>query len=81
MNLTHTGRTALVTGASRLIGIGAAICLELARSGANVIFTHYTPYDRDQYGTAQDEPQQLLARLREFTVKSADIEIDLSKPD
>jgi 3-oxoacyl-[acyl-carrier protein] reductase len=81
MKLTHTGRTALVTGASRLIGIGAAISLELARSGANVIFTHWSPYDTEQYGTAPDEPKQLLAKLRELPVKSAAIEIDLSLPD
>jgi len=80
MNLTHTGRTALVTGATRLIGIGAATCLELARSGANVVFTHWTSYDSDQYGTPASDPEELLARLREFPVKSASIECDLASP-
>ncbi len=33
-----TGKTAIVTGGSR--GIGRAICLELARRGANVVFSY-----------------------------------------
>ncbi len=33
-----TGKTAIVTGGSR--GIGRAICLELARLGANVVFSY-----------------------------------------
>ena len=33
-----TGKTAVVTGGSR--GIGRAICLELARRGANVVFSY-----------------------------------------
>jgi 3-oxoacyl-[acyl-carrier protein] reductase len=81
LNLTHTGRTALVTGASRLIGIGAATCLELARSGANIVFTHWSRYDNEQYGTPADEPQQLLAQLRELGVRAEAIEADLGAPD
>jgi 3-oxoacyl-[acyl-carrier protein] reductase len=81
MNLTHTGRTALVTGASRLIGIGAATCLELARSGANIAFTHWSRYDHEQYGTPENEPDQLLQQLRALGVRAEAIEANLSAPD
>ena len=81
MNLTHSGRTALVTNASRLIGIGAAVSRELARSEANVVFTHWSSYDREQYGTASGEPDQLLAELRELGVQAAAIEVDLAASD
>ena len=36
--MSMKGQTALVTGGSR--GIGRAICLELARRGANVVFSY-----------------------------------------
>ena len=36
--MSMEGRTAIVTGGSR--GIGRAICLELARRGANVVFSY-----------------------------------------
>ena len=81
MKLTHTGRTALVTGASRLIGIGAATCLELARSGADIVFTHWSQYDHEQYGTPANEPEQLLAQIRELGVRAEAIEVDLSAAD
>src|SRR5690349_1214527 len=38
-------RIALVTGASRKIGIGAAVCKALAAQGLDVAFTHWSPYD------------------------------------
>ena len=36
--MNFTGKTAVVTGGSR--GIGRAICLELARGGANVMLCY-----------------------------------------
>jgi 3-oxoacyl-[acyl-carrier protein] reductase len=71
----------LVTGASRLIGIGAATCLELARSGASVVFTHWSQYDHEQYGTPLDEPAKLLEQLRALGVRAEAIEVDLSAAD
>lgn len=40
-----SGRIAPVTGASRGGAMGAAICRELARCGADVFFSHWTPFD------------------------------------
>ena len=40
-------RIAIVTGASRLNGIGAAICKALASKGIDIFFTYWTPYDSE----------------------------------
>ena len=40
-----TGTVALVTGATRKQGIGAAICRTLAERGADIAFSHWRPYD------------------------------------
>lgn len=80
LNLDLKGRIALVTGASRLAGIGAATCHALAGAGADVAFTHWTPYDRESFGTTASEPAQLEAELRRTGARVAAIEIDLSDP-
>ena len=74
------GRTALVTGASRTIGIGAAICRLLAERGADIIFTHYLAYDRDQYGAPDDGPERIAADVRSHGVRCEAIACDLSEP-
>jgi 3-oxoacyl-[acyl-carrier protein] reductase len=51
-----SGRTALVTGASRRRGIGYAIARELARLGAGVVIHHFAPHDADQPWGADDLP-------------------------
>lgn len=80
MTLDLSGRTALVTGASRLAGIGAAVVRAFAATGADVAFTHWTSYDRTAYGTAADEPEALATELRALGRRVMPIEIDLSDP-
>ena len=80
MNLSES-KVALVTGASRKAGIGAAIARELARDGANIFITYYRPYDHE-VGLASDpdEPQSLLAELRDMGRRADGLELDLSSP-
>lgn len=74
------GKAALVTGASRHQGIGAAICRYLAQAGANIFFTYWQAYDKAMSGTDASEPQVLKQELRSFGVTVDSLEIDLSEP-
>ena len=75
-------RVAVVTGASRRAGIGAAICRALAAGGADVWFTHFNAYDRDfPWGADDDGPAALKAELEALGVRAGEQEIDLSAPD
>lgn len=75
------GRVALVTGASRLGGIGAAVCRALAAAGADVAFTHWRAYDRNFPWAGQvDEPAKLEDDLRALGVNAVAIEADLADP-
>lgn len=79
---TLSGRVAVVTGASRRQGIGAAICRALAANGADVFFTHWQPYDRTmEWGADADGPAALLAELAGLGVRAETFEIELSRPD
>lgn len=80
LTLDLSGRIALITGASRLVGIGAAVARMFADAGADVAFTHWTPYDRDAFGTTAAEPAALAAELRAKGVRVEPIEMDLGDP-
>lgn len=80
LTLDLTGRIALVTGATRLAGIGTAVCRAFASAGADIAFTHWSPYDRESFGTTASEPEALARELREQGVRVEAIEIDLSDP-
>jgi 3-oxoacyl-[acyl-carrier protein] reductase len=82
LNLDLSGRVAVVTGASRRQGIGAAICRALAAHGAGVLFTHWQAYDRGQpTGADEDGPAALLAELGGLGARAEALEVDLSRPD
>ncbi|HEY5813186.1 MAG TPA: SDR family NAD(P)-dependent oxidoreductase, partial [Terrimicrobiaceae bacterium] len=73
------GRLALITGVSRLAGIGAAIARELARDGANIFITYYRPYDCESgLASDADEPKLLLEELRRMGRLADGLELDLA---
>jgi 3-oxoacyl-[acyl-carrier protein] reductase len=74
-------KVALITGASRKIGIGSAIARLFASAGADIFLTYYTPYDRSMpWGIAPDETNGLLAEIRARGVRAAAMEVDLGDP-
>jgi 3-oxoacyl-[acyl-carrier protein] reductase len=71
-DLNLTGKVAIVTGASRRQGVGAAVCRMFARHGADVFFTHWQAYDRFQpYGDDPDGPGALTEELEAAGVRAA----------
>src|SRR5258708_29873664 len=75
-------RLALVTGASRQRGIGAAICRALAQTGTDIVFTHWSPYDSKMpWGAEEDEPGQLQKQLQAMGIRCEHLMIDLSGVD
>jgi 3-oxoacyl-[acyl-carrier protein] reductase len=82
MQIDLRGRIAIVTGASRRIGIGAAIAQTLAAAGADIFLTYFLPYDADQpWGSDPHEVEQLLAALHALGVRAYAMEANLSQPE
>ncbi|OZU88506.1 oxidoreductase [Virgibacillus indicus] len=68
-----SGQVAVVTGVSHENGIGAAVCLELARGGSDVFFTHWN--------SEMEWPQFFKKEIRDLGVRCECMEVDLSRPD
>ncbi len=80
--MTLEGKVALITGASRSQGIGAAVARELAAKGANIFITTYSAYDaRMDWGSEPNAPLRLVAELGRMGVQASILEIDLSQPE
>jgi 3-oxoacyl-[acyl-carrier protein] reductase len=79
------GRVALVTGASRRIGIGYANARRLAALGASLFVHHYTPHDRAQpWGADPGGPPGVVTGITETLTEGARVhhlELDLADPD
>src|SRR2546423_9401019 len=79
---THPHRLAIVTGASRRRGIGAAVCRALAQAGIDIFFTHWSPYDRRMpWGAEEYEPDHLQRQVQALGVRCEHLMIDLGTTD
>lgn len=82
MQIDLRGRIAIVTGASRRIGIGAAIAQTLAGAGADIFLTYFMPYDAGQpWGSNPSEVEQQLAALKALGVRAYGMEANLVQPE
>ena len=72
-------KTAIVTGVSRLKGIGYAICTELAKRKFDIFFTYWTSYDNQMpWKVEHDEPTAIQNEILELGVNCEKLELDLS---
>ncbi|MGM0844874.1 MAG: SDR family oxidoreductase [Bacillota bacterium] len=76
------GKIAIITGASRSKGIGAAICRSLAEAGADIFFTHWPAFDNEAgNGAEPDFPEFFMHELQNIGVRSAHLQADLSREE
>ena len=80
--LPLAGRTVLVTGVSRCVGIGHAIACRAADYGASIVAHHYRPHDVSQPWGA-DDVEAVMDSIRSHLVGPAqliDVPADLASP-
>ncbi|KAL1853763.1 hypothetical protein Plec18167_005028 [Paecilomyces lecythidis] len=67
-----SGKVAIVTGSSKLNGIGAASAIELAKHGADVLI---------HYNSNKAPAEQVVDKIKSFGVKVASVQADAASPD
>lgn len=80
MHANQGRRIAIVTGASRKRGIGAAVCRALAEMEIDIFFTYWQAHDQVRYGEEEEGPRELLFHLQKQGVRCECLEVDLSLP-
>lgn len=72
-------KIAIVTGVSRLNGIGKAICVELAKNGVDIFFTYWFNYDKEMlWETKDNEPDLIEDEIKSMGVRCEKMSLDLS---
>ena len=77
--MASTRPVALVNGASRRQGIGAAVALALARDGWDVATTFWRAYDARAHGSDSGDVARLREQLEACGAKTIAVEADLSE--
>lgn len=76
------GRVAVITGASRRIGIGSAIARAFAARGADLFLTYYRAYDAEMpWGSAPEDVTHVADELQALGAHVAHAEFDLAQSD
>ena len=74
---TMNRQIAIVTGTSRLKGIGRAICAELAKNDIDIFFTYWTNYDKQMPWSIKDnEPDLIQEEIKSLGVKCEKLELN-----
>lgn len=72
-------RIAIITGVSRLKGIGKEICCELAKRDIDIFFTYWKKYDNQMPWKVMDnEPDLIEKEIKQIGVRCQKLELDLS---
>ncbi|SDO34728.1 SDR family oxidoreductase [Alkalicoccus daliensis] len=75
-------KLALVTGASRTNGLGAAICEELASKGADVVFTYWHAYDQTMpWGEDTEGPAAIQEKIESYGRKALALKVNLESQE
>lgn len=75
-------RLALITGASRKVGIAAGVARSVVRAGWDVALNYWTPYDeRMPWGAQQNDVSSLATELSSMGAEVLTISLDLEPRD
>lgn len=71
---------ALVTGASRTSGLGAAICEKLAAAGNDVVFTYWQDYDDSMpWGSDESGPEEITKSIERTGRQAMALNVNLEE--